>query len=112
MSSRATRGGRQPYDGLAFDRDGNLYGATSRNGNPTCDCGTVFKLAPERSGEWHETNLHIFEGSGDGAAPRGRVILDTTGNVYGTTTDDGWGLCTKSRHNLARSHFDQTKGAA
>jgi uncharacterized repeat protein (TIGR03803 family) len=89
---KSDRGGRQPYDGLAFDADGDLYGATSRNGDLTCDCGTVFKLAPRGSGEWHETNLHIFEGSGDGAAPRGGVILDTAGNVYGTTTDDGWGL--------------------
>jgi uncharacterized repeat protein (TIGR03803 family) len=84
--------GRQPYDSVAFDSEGNLYGATSRNGDPTCDCGTVFKLAPRLSGEWQETNLHIFKGSGDGAAPYGSVILDTEGNVYGTTTDDGWGL--------------------
>jgi uncharacterized repeat protein (TIGR03803 family) len=84
--------GRQPYDGVAFDPEGNLYGATSRNGDPTCDCGTVFELTPRVSGEWHETTLHIFKGSGDGAAPYGGVILDTEGNVYGTTTDDGWGL--------------------
>lgn len=84
--------GRQPYDGVAFDPKGNLYGATSRNGDPTCDCGTVFKLTPRASGQWHETNLHIFKGSGDGAVPNGSVILDTKGNVYGTTTDDGWGV--------------------
>jgi uncharacterized repeat protein (TIGR03803 family) len=84
--------GRQPYDSVALDPAGNLYGATSRNGDPTCDCGTVFKLTPRASGEWHETNLHTFEGTGDGAAPNGSVILDTKGNVYGTTTDDGWGV--------------------
>jgi uncharacterized repeat protein (TIGR03803 family) len=89
---KSDTGGRQPYDGVVFGANGSLYGATSRSGDLTCDCGTVFKLAPRVSGEWHETSLHIFTGNGDGAAPRGGLILDTAGKAYGTTTDDGWGL--------------------
>ena len=47
-------------------------------------CGTVFQLAPDGT----ETILHIFNSS-DGAAPRGGVILDAKGNLYGTTTYGG-----------------------
>jgi uncharacterized repeat protein (TIGR03803 family) len=84
--------GRQPYDGVVFDAAGNLYGATHDSGDPTCDCGTVFKLAPRTSSEWRETILHTFKGSGDGAGPHGGLILDTAGNVYGVTAGDGWGV--------------------
>jgi len=87
--------GRQPYDGVILDTAGSLYGATHDSGDPTCDCGTVFKLAPKASGEWHETILHTFRGNGDGAGPHGGLILDTKGSVYGATAGDGWGVVYK-----------------
>ncbi len=47
--------------------------------------GTVYKLTPSGT----ETVLHSFAGGSDGATPFGGVILDSKGNLYGTTTDGG-----------------------
>jgi uncharacterized repeat protein (TIGR03803 family) len=33
--------------GLVLDGQGNLYGTTAGGGDPTCECGTVFKLSLE-----------------------------------------------------------------
>ncbi|MGA7753019.1 MAG: choice-of-anchor tandem repeat GloVer-containing protein [Candidatus Sulfotelmatobacter sp.] len=33
-------------DSLIMDAAGNLYGTTEHDGDPTCSCGTVFKIAP------------------------------------------------------------------
>ena len=38
--------GMQPSAGLTMDGAGNLYGTTLDYGDPTCSCGTVFKLSP------------------------------------------------------------------
>ena len=40
--------GASPYDGLAFDAGGNLYGTTNSGG--TSGYGVVFELAPGSSG--------------------------------------------------------------
>ena len=43
-----TRGsdGAFPFDQLAIDTAGNLYGTTNHGGAGTCDCGVVFKITP------------------------------------------------------------------
>jgi len=80
------------------DTAGNLYGTTLSGGNnsTTCEpatgvpgCGVVFKLAPGAHGSWKETVLYIFTGGKDGAIPAGGVILDSAGNLYGTTQYGG-----------------------
>jgi uncharacterized repeat protein (TIGR03803 family) len=38
--------GSNPYTSLIMDKEGNLYGTTTAGGDPTCKCGTVFKIAP------------------------------------------------------------------
>jgi uncharacterized repeat protein (TIGR03803 family) len=88
--------GAFPYgDGVTFDSQGNLYGVTYYGGDTsvscfgTPGCGVVFQLAPSSSGPWTETVLHAFTDGTDGAIPLSAVILDSAGNVYGTTIDGG-----------------------
>ncbi len=83
--------GAWPEASVARDVAGNLYGTTFFGGAGTgCDiyfggCGTVFKL--DASGT--ETVLHSFGGVPDGSNPTARVILDASGNLYGTTAYGG-----------------------
>ena len=69
--------------GLLKDSAGNLYGV---NYSLFSD-GYVFKLTPSGSG-WNFTTLHTFNGS-DGASPNGQLVLDSQGNLYGTTESGG-----------------------
>jgi uncharacterized repeat protein (TIGR03803 family) len=78
--------GAYPEGGLIMDKAGNIYGTTREGGNTTN--GTVFKLSPSGSG-WQETVLYSFHGSGDGANPGASLVLDTAGNLYGTTQQGG-----------------------
>jgi len=38
--------GGEPFEGVTFNTDGFLYGATSVSGTLDCGCGTVFKVKP------------------------------------------------------------------
>jgi uncharacterized repeat protein (TIGR03803 family) len=78
-----TNGG--PAGPLTMDASGNLYGtavAAGANGY-----GSVFKLTHTQSG-WTYTSLHDFDRS-DGAGPYGGVVLDSSGNIYGTAAYGG-----------------------
>jgi uncharacterized repeat protein (TIGR03803 family) len=75
--------------GVVFDQAGNLYGTTI-GGGTQCDCGVVYKLAPQSSGKWKYTVLHRFTGA-DGAQPDANLIVDDKGNLYGTTATGGAG---------------------
>jgi uncharacterized repeat protein (TIGR03803 family) len=79
-----------PGGNLVFDRKGNLYGSEPAIG---C-CGNVFKLA-RNHGQWLETVLYTFTGSSnkDGSAPNGALIFDAAGDLYGTTSQGGYGPC-------------------
>ena len=77
-----------PTSTLVFDAAGNLYGTSSAGGNPSCDCGTIFKLAPN-SGKWDETVLHSFSGTGDGYSPSYGLTPDGKGNYFGVTPVGG-----------------------
>ncbi len=87
--------GGTPFLGsLAIDAKGALYGTTQTGGSG--GNGVVFRLMPPKraTGSWAETILHAFFAGGDGATPKGGVVLDSAGNVYGTTyngTTGGWG---------------------
>jgi uncharacterized repeat protein (TIGR03803 family) len=71
-------------NGITFDRAGNLYGTSVSGGSGCSTCGTVFKLTPS-AGSWTETILHNFTGGTDGQLPEGPVLLDSAGDVIGTT---------------------------
>ncbi len=82
--------GTDPYGGLIFDGAGNLYGTTISGG--IHGFGTVFEMKPNGSGGWTETVLRSFAGSfheTEGANPYGGLILDSAGNLYGTTLNGG-----------------------
>jgi uncharacterized repeat protein (TIGR03803 family) len=87
--------GSTPYAGLVRDANGNLYGTTAYGGG-NCGCGTVFELSPpsQSGGSWTETTLYQFQGGNDGAHSLSTLILDASGNLYGTTVDGGSvGVC-------------------
>ncbi|MBV9992956.1 MAG: hypothetical protein JOZ72_16890 [Alphaproteobacteria bacterium] len=67
--------------GIVQDAAGNLYGTTSAGGDGACDCGTIFKLAPDGT-----KTLYSFTGASDGAYPLTGLAIDRAGNLYGTTS--------------------------
>jgi uncharacterized repeat protein (TIGR03803 family) len=87
--------------GLMIDSAGNLYGTTPQGGtNGVAGDGTVYQLAPNSSGGWSETVLYNFSNldTSHGALPNGGLILDSAGNLYGTTSGGGaigWGTVFK-----------------
>jgi uncharacterized repeat protein (TIGR03803 family) len=81
-----------PVAGLVMDAAGNLYGTTIAGANQTAcggGCGTLFKLAPASSGNWAYSVVHVFGHGADGFHPTGDLILDSAGNLYGTTEAGG-----------------------
>jgi uncharacterized repeat protein (TIGR03803 family) len=87
--------GNGPISGLVFDSTGNLYGTTFSGGTTTvcpAGCGTVFELSPGLNGQWEEKVLYSFCSQAectDGNQPLGTVVLDSSGNIYGTTASGG-----------------------
>jgi hypothetical protein len=89
--------GEYPQRPLAQDAAGNLYGTAVDGGSTNyCSpgCGVVFKLTRNSNGSWTESVIHTFMGgSEDGATPQAGVTLDSKGNLYGTTSRGGPGVC-------------------
>ena len=84
--------GSFPSGGLIFDGQGNLYGTTA-NGGTANNVGTVFELVKGAGGTWSEKVLYAFQGGADGVNPEAPVILDKSGNLYGTTVYGGDTAC-------------------
>jgi uncharacterized repeat protein (TIGR03803 family) len=78
-------GGAVPGEGLTFDQAGALYGTTVYAGDPSCQCGVVFKLSPNQGRTWTESVLYAFKGGADGGEPNGYLTFDRVGKLYGTT---------------------------
>jgi uncharacterized repeat protein (TIGR03803 family) len=75
--------GAYSFGGIVFDAAGNIYGTTLYGGQ--FGAGTVFELvAQARKGSYKEKVLWSFN-STDGYAPSGSLILDSAGDLYGTT---------------------------
>lgn len=81
--------GCYPFGTPAVDKAGNFYGTTAGCG--ASNEGTVWKVSQKGA----ETILHSFAGgTSDGAIPRGGVVLDSEGNLYGDTYLGGeFGTC-------------------
>jgi hypothetical protein len=88
--------GAMPYSGVTVDKNGVVYGTTYFGGKMTGDCnggaggtgcGTVYMLSPPaKKGKWTYQILHRFQAeNSDGANPSAEVVLDSGGNLFGTT---------------------------
>ncbi len=75
--------GYWPWAGVIMDSSGNLFGTTEYGGAK--NGGTVFELA---HGSSTITTLGAF-GSPNGANPEADLIMDGSGNLYGTTKAGG-----------------------
>jgi uncharacterized repeat protein (TIGR03803 family) len=85
--------GGNPEGDLIQDKSGNLYGVTFAGGDLSCNqpygCGVAFKL----DSHGNEKALYRFRGGKDGWAPYAGLIMDSRGNLYGTTGYGGGGSC-------------------
>ena len=73
--------GANPMMALTKDASGNLYGTTSTGGANSA--GTIFKLT---AGTYALTTLHDCAYA-DGSTPESTLLIDASGNIFGTT----WG---------------------
>ena len=82
--------GGGPFAGIVFDNKGNIYGTTSSGGEygaPGGGWGTVYELVVPigTHKNYEEKVLWNFNWS-DGGGPVSSLILDSGGNLYGTTS--------------------------
>jgi uncharacterized repeat protein (TIGR03803 family) len=81
--------GGNPQSGIIFDSQGNIYGS---NVNGGAGYGVVYKMTPSGEG-WNYQVIYTFTGGQDGANPEGQLLLDSSGNLYGTATTGGLSGC-------------------
>jgi len=83
---------------MAFNKAGNLYGATSDGVDnyakcPTRnDCGSIFEMTAQSDGSWKEQVIFRFTGDTNGThgrKPGGTVAFDSAGRLYGTAVGGG-----------------------
>ena len=101
--------GAFPDGGVILDRNGNLYGTAAAGGNVN-NGGVAFKLT--RNGK--EKVVYSFgaeSGCADGCTPEAGLLLDPTGNLYGTTPWGGIdsGLCFPQGCGVVFRHTPQGK---
>lgn len=79
-------------DTPTMDAAGNLY--ATYGGEFFANFGSIFEVSPGNNG-WTYTDLFNFGGNrlADGFGPVGGIVLDASGNLYGTTFDGGDESC-------------------
>lgn len=71
-----------PNGGVIGDSAGNLYGVAGDN--------AVYELVPNaKHTAWKYKTLHNFTNGKDGGGPYGVLVMDTAGDLYGTTSSGG-----------------------
>jgi uncharacterized repeat protein (TIGR03803 family) len=78
-------GGNLPVGGVVMDGEGNLYGVTEAGG--AYGAGAVYELTP-KDGIYKQHLIYSFNGY-DGAEPKTSLVMDASGNLYGTTYAGG-----------------------
>jgi uncharacterized repeat protein (TIGR03803 family) len=85
--------GAGPAAAVTLAPNGVVYGSTQSGG--ATNQGVVYMLRPSPTppltplAPWNETMLDSFPGVPDGAGPTGKLVLDSAGNLYGTTYQGG-----------------------
>jgi uncharacterized repeat protein (TIGR03803 family) len=73
---------------IVIDPNGNLFGTTVGGGKDRF-YGVVFELTLNTQGKWQESILHSFTDGPDGGEPNAGLMLDASGNLYGTGASGG-----------------------
>jgi uncharacterized repeat protein (TIGR03803 family) len=81
--------GALPQGAVTLDGSGNLYGVTPEGGAETGNGGVVFQLNGSLKVLYSFCNNTNCP---DGGAPYSKVLLDTAGDIFGTTTQGGGAL--------------------
>lgn len=81
--------GTFPSGGLVQDSNGDLYGTLSQGG--TNGVGAVFNIA--LAGPAYSLLHHFSPSGGDPKEPRGKLVQDTNGVIYGVTSTGGTNGC-------------------
>ena len=79
--------GSFPQSDLTLGGDGNFYGTTTSGGSNRF-FGTVFRFTTNGT----LTTLASFDGTLNGSGPQCPLVIDTNGNLYGTTPLQGPGF--------------------
>jgi uncharacterized repeat protein (TIGR03803 family) len=93
---RGGKDGQDPWTGVALDNSGNIYGTSAQGGQ--WNAGTVYELQPQAGRAWYKEMVLWSFDSSDGNLPEGGLVLDSAGDLYGTTSGGGaysWGVVFK-----------------
>ena len=78
---------QNPTSAVIFDGLGNAFGTFEKSGAAPKQFGTVYQVQLNTSNP--PMVLHQFTGLNDGYYPLGNLMLDASGNIYGTATAGG-----------------------
>jgi len=78
--------GINPSTWVAFNKQGDLFGVTGLGGDG--ENGVVYGMRQRPNGTWEYAVLHAFDGA-DGVDPNAGLLIDSKGNLYGTTGAGG-----------------------
>jgi uncharacterized repeat protein (TIGR03803 family) len=87
---QSCRDGSKPWSAPVRDASGDYYLATAYGGTAQ-DEGAIYKMHYDGA-KWVYSAVHRFcfkSGCPDGGRPRGQLVIDTSGNIYGMAGEGG-----------------------
>ncbi|MEP6957045.1 MAG: choice-of-anchor tandem repeat GloVer-containing protein, partial [Chthoniobacterales bacterium] len=81
--------GSFPYGALLFDESGRISGTTYYGG--VDGIGTAYQLTRNSDRSWSEKVLYSFRTGRDGNSSISNLVADSTGSLFGTTSEGGLG---------------------
>jgi uncharacterized repeat protein (TIGR03803 family) len=81
--------GDLPIGGVTLDASGNIFGTASAGGAGYLPAGAVFKIDTSNSYSviYNFCTLHYVNLCTDGRAPNENLVLDSSGNIFGVTSE-------------------------